>query len=141
MPRLVLYTLVLALLMQLQPRQLRAQKTKTAPADSEPKIYNPPPAWKSVDIGDFYLRKRSYRAALSRYQEAARIDPYYARAFLGMGRVYDRLGLRQKALDNYRKYLDLLPSSKQAEEAKEVHKAIERLERQVGATQPAAPTH
>lgn len=96
----------------------------------------PQPAWKSVEVGDYYVRKKAYRAALSRYQEAAQTDPYYPQSYLGMGRVYDRLGLRQKALENYKKYLDLLPSAKQAEEAREVHKAIARLERK----RKAAPT-
>ena len=101
------------------------------PQDVETARYAPPPAWKSVEIGDFYLKRRSYRAALSRYQEAAKIDPYYAHSYLGMGKVYDRLGLKQKAVDNYRKYLDLLPSSKEAAEARDVHQAIARLERQL----------
>ncbi len=81
-----------------------------------------------MEIGNFYFKRRSYRAALSRYQEAARIDPYYAPACLGMGKVYEKLGLRQKALENYHKYLDMLPSSKEAEEARAVQKAIARLE-------------
>lgn len=84
-----------------------------------------------MEVGDFYLKRKAYRAALSRYQEAARTDPYYAPSYLGMGKVYDRLGLRQKALENYRKYLDLLPSSKEAEQARDVHQAIARLERQL----------
>jgi len=61
-----------------------------------------------------------------------------------MGNVYYRLGLKQKALENYRKYLDLLPSSKEAEEARDIQKAINRLERQLRSrhsstrTQPAS---
>jgi tetratricopeptide (TPR) repeat protein len=103
--------------------------------------YVPPPAWKSVEVGDFYLKRKSYRAALSRYKEAAKIDPYYAQSYLGMGKVYDRLGLRQKALENYRKFLDLLPSSKEAEEAHDVHQAIARLERQLRPSRRPPPAH
>jgi len=99
--------------------------------EEEAKPYVSPPAWKSVEIGDFYLMRKSFRAALSRYQEAVKTDPYYAQGYLGLGKVYDRLGLKQKALEAYRKYLALLPSAKDAEEAKEVHKAIARLERQL----------
>jgi len=114
---------------------IRGQEDKRPPApEPEPEEERPyvtPPAWKSVEIGDFYLRRKKYRAALSRYQEAAKTDPYNPQAYLGMGRVYDRLGLKQKALENYRKYLDLLPSAKDAEEAREVQKAIVRLERQM----------
>ncbi len=101
--------------------------------DAEPDVepYVPQPAWKSVEVGDFYLKRKKYRAALSRYKEAVQADPYYAPAYLGLGKVYDKIGLREKALDGYRRYLDLLPSTKQAEEAKDVHKAIARLERKL----------
>jgi tetratricopeptide (TPR) repeat protein len=121
----------------LSPPAICAQEVKRAPApQAEPEAEEDvkplvtPPAWKSVEVGNFYLRRKKYRAALSRFQEAAKTDPYNPQACLGMGRVYDRLGLKQKALENYRGYLDLLPSAKEAEEAKEVQKAIERLERQ-----------
>ena len=99
--------------------------------------YVPPPARKSVEIGNYYLKKKKYNAALSRFQEAVSVDPYYAPAYLGLGRVYEKIGLKQKALGAYRKYLDALPSAKEAEEAKEVHRAIERLERQLKITHPA----
>ena len=113
--------------------------------DPEPEVepYVPSPAWKSVEVGDFYLRRKKYRAALSRYKEAARVDPYYAPAYLGLGRVYDKIGLKEKALENYHKYLDLLPSTKQAEEATDVHKAIARLEQKLKKpkdVRPARPT-
>jgi tetratricopeptide (TPR) repeat protein len=107
------------------------QGQQPSEVESETEPYISPPAWKSVEIGDFYLKKRRFRAALSRYQEALTTDPYYAPSYLGLGKVYDRLGLSQKALDAYWKYLDLLPSAKNAAEAKEVHKAIVRLERQL----------
>ncbi len=87
-----------------------------------------------MEIGDFYLTRKKYRAALSRYEEAVQADPDYPRSYLGMGRIYDQLGLTQKALENYQKYLDRLPSSKQAEEAHEVHKAMERLQRKLKST-------
>jgi tetratricopeptide (TPR) repeat protein len=96
--------------------------------------YVTPPAWKSVEIGNFYFRRKSYRGALSRYQEAVRTDPGYAPAYLGLGKVYEKLGRKKKALEAYQRYLDELPSEKQADEAKDVHQAIERLQRE-----PAKP--
>jgi tetratricopeptide (TPR) repeat protein len=124
--------LLLALVLGVVAPVARAQK-KVPPSDAtdETKPYVSPPAWKSVEIGDFYLRRKRYRAALSRYKEAVTTDPYYAQGYLGLGKVYDRLGLKQKALEAYRKYLDLLPSAKEAEQAKDVQKAVARLERQL----------
>src|SRR5579864_1937065 len=92
------------------------------------KPYQPPSASKSVEIGNFYLRRKRYNAALSRFQEAAVTDPNYAPAYLGLGKVYEKIGLKEKALNAYHKYLDELPSEKQADEATDVHKAIDRLE-------------
>lgn len=93
--------------------------------------YVPPSAKQSVDIGNFYFSRKDYRGALSRYEESARDDPYYAPAYLGLGKVYEKTGKAQEALTAYQKYLSVLPSKKQADEAKDVHKAIRRLERQL----------
>lgn len=100
------------------------------PGDAKPFV--PPGASKSVEVADYYFRKKMYRAALSRYQEATKTDSYYAPAYLGLGKTYDKMGLKQKALDAYQKYLDLLPSAKDAEEAKKVHDAMARLQRGLG---------
>ena len=90
-----------------------------------------------MEIGTYYLHRKNYHGALDRFKEATTTDPYYAPGYLGLGKVYDKLGLRQKALVNYRRYLELLPSQKQDEEAKDVHRAIDRLEK--GANSSSAP--
>ncbi len=103
--------------------------------------YQSPGPAKCVEVGKFYLHKGKLAAALSRFQEAARINPHYAPAYLGLGKVYEKMGLKQKALDSYREYLDELPSSKEAEQAKDVHKAIARLEKELGPRdQPRTPS-
>jgi tetratricopeptide (TPR) repeat protein len=133
--------LLLALVLGVVAPPARAQE-KAAPSGTadETMPYVSPPAWKSVEIGDFYLRRKRYRAALSRYQEAIKTDPYYAQGYLGLGKVYDRIGLKQKALEAYRKYLDLLPSAKEAEQAKDVQNAVARLERQLKTSKRPPPT-
>jgi tetratricopeptide (TPR) repeat protein len=112
----------------------RAQQGKPAPSQEsaeEETPYTPPAAWKSVEIGNFYFKKKRYNAALSRYEEAVKTDPYYPKAFLGLGKVYDKLGLKRKALEAYEKYLDLLPSEKAALEAKDAQKAVARLKKEL----------
>jgi tetratricopeptide (TPR) repeat protein len=117
------------------PLLLAAQKSP-APSPSPSKddsganagfAFSPPGPAKSVEIGNYYLRRKDYKGALSRFEEAARTNPNYAPAYLGLGKVYEKTGARQKALDAYQEYLDLLPSDKDAEDAKEVHRAIDRL--------------
>lgn len=53
--------------------------------------------------------------------------PDYAPAYLGLGKAYEQMGSRKQALDAYQKYLDLLPSDKDAEDAKDVQRAVKRL--------------
>ena len=114
------------------PAPLLGQHTAPEPDELE-SIYHyvPPSAKQSVEIGDFYFRRKKYPGALSRYEEAARDDPYYAEAYLGMGKVYEKMGKGREALDAYNKYLDTLPSKKQADEATDVQKAIRRLEHEL----------
>src|ERR1700733_4187337 len=61
---------------------------------------SPGPA-KCVEIANVYLHKGKLKAALSRYQEAVRDDSHYAPAYLGLGKVYERMNEKQKALDAY----------------------------------------
>ena len=96
--------------------------------------YVPPSARQSVEIGDFYFHRKKYRGALSRYEEAVKDDPYYAPAYLGLGKVYEKTGKKQKALAAYQKYLNILPSQKQAEDATHVHRVIRRLQRELHGT-------
>jgi tetratricopeptide (TPR) repeat protein len=111
-----------------------AQKQQAQPAADKGDpvhAYASPSASKSVEIGDFYLRRNKFKAALSRFQEALKTDPHYAPAYRELGKVYEKMELPQKALDAYRKYLDELPSAKDAREAKSIHKAIARLEKEL----------
>jgi tetratricopeptide (TPR) repeat protein len=113
---------------------LGAQKQQAQPAadKADPfRRYVSPSAQKSVEIGDFYLRRKKFKAALSRFQEALKTDPHYAPAYRELGKVYEKMGFWQKSLDAYRKYLDELPSAKDAREAKDIHKAIARLQKDI----------
>lgn len=115
-----------------QPVSLSAQHMAQDDGELESSYhYVPPSARQSVEVGDFYFHKKDYRGAVSRYEEAAKDDPYYAPAYLGLGKVYEKTGDEQKALSAYEKYLNVLPSQKQADEAKDVHKAIRRLQRRL----------
>ena len=118
------------------------ERKPPAEDNSETMTYAPPPAWKSVEIGNYYLRRKKLRGALGRFQEAVQTDPHYAPAYLGLGKVYDKMGLKQKALVAFQRYLEELPSTKDALEAKDAQKAIARLQRQLGksAARPAPAT-
>jgi tetratricopeptide (TPR) repeat protein len=138
------------------PLHALAQSGKTKPAPtpapavevdpdaatySSEKKYVPPGAMKSVEIGNFYLRRKKYKGALSRFHEAVQEDSSYAPAYLGLGKAYENIGLKQKALEAYKKYLDALPSEKAALEAKDVQRTVARLEQEVKAPAPGHHGH
>jgi tetratricopeptide (TPR) repeat protein len=118
---------------------LLAQERPPAAPPDQGFTYTPPPAWKSVEIGNFYFRKKNYRGALSRYQEATHTNPDYAPAYLCLGKVYEKMGRRRLALKAYQRYLDELPSARQAAEAKDAHRAIARLKAQLAAAKKPIP--
>jgi len=117
------------------PPMVRAQVSEKPPT---PKTYDdwtyvsPGPA-KCVEIGNVYLHKGKLQGALSRFQEAVKDNPHYAPAYLGLGKVYERMKEKQKALEAYERYLDELPSAKAAHEAKDAQRALARLRKEVGA--------
>jgi tetratricopeptide (TPR) repeat protein len=116
-----------------------AQKQPAGPTHADPvRSYVSPSASKSVEIGDYYLRRKKFNAALSRFQEALKTDPHYAPAYRELGKVYEGMGQSQKALDAYRKYLDELPSARDAREDKRIHKAIARLQKEIVAEGPSS---
>ena len=120
---------------------LWAQKQPAQPAahkDDPVRVFASPAASKSVEIGDFYLKRKKYKAALSRFQEALQTDPHYAPAYRELGKVYEKMGFWQKSLDAYRKYLDELPSAKDARQAKDIQKAIARLQQEIFAEGPSS---
>ena len=112
---------------------LAQERTREREYEEEPSTRCiPPPASKSVEIGTFYLKQKKYKAALSRFQEAVQTDPLYAPAYGKLGKVYVKLGRKKEALRAYKRHLELLPSAREAEKAEDVHKAIARLERELG---------
>ena len=113
---------------------VRAQLTEKPPpprVDDDWSYVSHGPA-KCVEVGNLYLHKGNLKGALSRFQEAVQDDPHYAPAYLGLGKVYERMREKQKALTAYLRYLDELPSAKDAANARDAHRAVERLQKELG---------
>ena len=96
--------------------------------------WNPMKAMKDVEVGDYYFRRKNYRAALSRYQEALEFKSNDAVATFRLAQCQEKMNDPDSARDNYAAYLKILPGGPFAEEAK---KSIERLEKPAN---PAAGT-
>lgn len=91
---------------------------------SELKPWNPHKAMKNVEVGDFYMKKGNYRAAISRYREALEWKPRDAVATFRLAQALDKNDQKSEAAEQYQAYLKILPHGLYAEDCK---KAIARL--------------
>ena len=86
--------------------------------------WDPHKAAKDVVVGDFYFKRKNYRAAEDRYREALYYKDDDAIATYQLAVCLEKLERPDDALAEYQSYLRILPHGPQAEESK---KAIERL--------------
>lgn len=87
-------------------------------------IWDPHKAAKSVEVGDFYFKRKNYRAAEDRYREALHYKDNDAIATFRLAVCLEKLARPEDARAEYESYLRILPHGPQADEAQ---KSIERL--------------
>jgi len=97
------------------------------------KVWNPHKAEKDVEVGDFYFKRKNYRAALDRYREALYYKYDDAVATFRLAVCQEKLGDASEARKGYEAYLRILPHGPFAAEA---HLALDRLKQ--ATPQPAA---
>ena len=86
--------------------------------------WDPHRANKDIEVGDFYLKRKNYRAAEDRYREALVYKPGDAMAQFRLGQTLEKLGEVEEARQNYEGYLKILPDGPLSKEA---HQGLERL--------------
>lgn len=117
------FCLLLVVWMAVAPAPAAAQEPiQTAPE------WDPLRANKDMEVGTFYLKKGNYDAAIERFEDAARVQPGLARPYLMLGETYEKQKDFPKAVESYRKYLELY---KTAPDGKKIQKRIEGLEKQI----------
>src|SRR5262249_47185033 len=79
--------------------------------------WDPHKAIKDIEVGDFYFKKKNYRAALDRYREALKYKPNDAVANFRLGQCLEKMNQPQEASLHYEEYLKILPHGPLAEEA------------------------
>jgi tetratricopeptide (TPR) repeat protein len=107
--------------------------------------FDPHRAAKDVEVGNWYLKQKNYRAALDRFHDALLYKPKDAEATFGLAVTQEKLDLLLQSYQNYKEYLALLPEGPMA---KDSHDGVARLEPRIGknnlgtsaATQAAAKT-
>jgi tetratricopeptide (TPR) repeat protein len=86
--------------------------------------WDPHKAAKDIEVGDFYFKRKNYRAALERYKEALVYKPNDALATYRLAECQDKTGNGSEAIAHYEDYLKILPHGPFAVDAQ---KALERL--------------
>lgn len=96
--------------------------------------WDPHKAAKDVEVGDFYFKRKNYRAAEDRYREALAYKDNDAIATYRLAVCLEKMGRPDDARQEFESYLTILPHGPQADDAK---KAIERLKAQASETKAA----
>jgi tetratricopeptide (TPR) repeat protein len=101
---------------------------------SEMHPFDPHKAAKDIEVGEFYLKRGNYKAAISRFRGALESKPNDALATFRLAEALEKDNQLAEASKYYSLYLDILPNGELAPMARE---ALERLERAQQASAPA----
>jgi tetratricopeptide (TPR) repeat protein len=86
--------------------------------------FNPVQAEKEVRVGEYYLKKGSYRAAANRFREATKWNGGYGEAWLRLGEASEKQKDLKTAKEAFAKYLEISPDAK---DAAEIRKKLEKI--------------
>ena len=109
----------------------KADKSKKDPATKnapDQPAWDPLRAEKDIEVGQHYMHKGDYDAAIDRFQDAIEAKPGYAIPFRYLGEAQEKKGLKKQAVKSYQRYLDLYPH---AEDAAKIKKKLEKLYKEV----------
>jgi tetratricopeptide (TPR) repeat protein len=79
--------------------------------------WNPMKALKNMEVGDFYFKRKNYRAALERYKEALYYKNGDALASYRIAVCQEKLGDKAEARKYFEQYLKILPEGPLAKDA------------------------
>jgi tetratricopeptide (TPR) repeat protein len=86
--------------------------------------FNPYRANKDNEVGDYYYKRKNYKAALLRYQDALAFKENDALANFHMAQCYEKLDQPEDAITHFKEYLRILPEGPLSKDAK---KALAKL--------------
>jgi len=86
--------------------------------------WNPMKALKDVEVGDFYFKRKNYKAALERYREALYYKDGDAVASFRLAVCQEKLGNKAEAKKYFEQYLKILP---EGPFAKDAHASLDRI--------------
>jgi outer membrane protein assembly factor BamD (BamD/ComL family) len=77
----------------------------------KPKELNPMLAEQNINIGNFYLKKKNYDAAIQRFLLALEYQPTSGPAYEALGRAYEKNGQISKAINTFTEFTKKYPNS------------------------------
>jgi tetratricopeptide (TPR) repeat protein len=86
--------------------------------------WNPMKALKDIEVGDYYFKRKNYKAALDRYKEALYYKDNDAVASFRLAVCQEKIGDKAEAKKYFEQYLKILPEGPLAKDA---HASLERL--------------
>jgi tetratricopeptide (TPR) repeat protein len=92
--------------------------------------FNPYRAAKDNEVGDYYYKRKNYKAALARYQDALTFKENDAVANFRMAQCYEKLGQPDEAITHFKEYLRILPQGPLAKDARKSVNKLGSAERQ-----------
>ena len=115
------------------PKNGLASEAGDEPSDvHELHPFNPYRATKDNEVGDYYYKRKNYKAALARYQDALNFKENDALANFRMAQCYEKLDQPEEAITHFKEYLRILP---QGPLSKDARKALGKL---AGAQKPTS---
>jgi tetratricopeptide (TPR) repeat protein len=98
-------------------------------------------AVEDVNVGGYYLERKNWKAALSRFESALVLDPENPDVYWGLAEAEQHLGDYAAAKANYLKLLDYDPDGKHGKEARKALKEPELANAPAAPANPAATQH
>jgi len=86
--------------------------------------WNPMKAMKDIEVGDYYFKRKNYKAAIDRYKEALYYKDNDAVASFRLAVCQEKIGDKAAARKYYEQYLKILPDGPFAKDA---HASLDRL--------------
>jgi tetratricopeptide (TPR) repeat protein len=86
--------------------------------------WSPLKSMKDIEVGDFYFKRKNYKAALERYKDALYYKEGDALASFKLAVCHEKLGDKDEAKKYFEQYLKILPAGPFAKDA---HASLNRL--------------
>jgi tetratricopeptide (TPR) repeat protein len=106
----------------------KANKDNATQNSPDQPTWDPLRAEKDLEVGQYYMKKGDWDAAIDRFQDATTAKPGYAVPFRYLGEAQEKKGLKKQAIKSYQRYLDLYPH---AEDGDKIKKKLDKLWKEV----------